>query len=103
MLASLAPRIVVDKAEVEEDEHLKPVIKKYSNKQNFMMQQGDYKSAEMQSIEDLSVKSISGTSFAVELKHRLGTGPELGRIEYATSQIEKTAESYKFISFDGKR
>ena len=102
--APSAPSIVVDKAEVEKDDHLKSVIKKYFNRQTFMSVShvGGGRRIELISFEDLSVKSISGTTFLVDIKYRAGTGLTGGRIGYATAKIEKTADSYKVISFARK-
>ncbi|MCZ6839388.1 MAG: hypothetical protein O7G13_08925, partial [Alphaproteobacteria bacterium] len=94
--------IVVDKAKVEKDDHLKTVITKYFNKQKFMGR-SSARSLEILDIEDLSVKSISGTTVIVDIKYRAGKfGYGISHIEYATANIEKTVDSYKVISFDRK-
>lgn len=94
------PVIVVDKAEVEQDKYLKSVIKKYFNKWKFLPTRTVGQTAmEMVGIEDLSVKSISGTMFIADIKFRWTTNFGSG-IESATAEIEKTADSYKVISFD---
>ena len=102
LTAPPAPSIVVDKAEVEKDDHLKSVIKKYFNKQKFQIAFGGGRTVELISFKDLSVKSISGTTFLVDIKYRAGEG-SIDRLERATAKIEKTANSYKVISFDRKR
>ena len=91
----------VDKAEVEKDDHLKSVIKTYFNNQKFLKKTDANIVLEILDIEGLSVKSISGTTFIADIKYRAGIfGTGISSIEYATSKIEKTAESYKIISFD---
>ena len=106
LVAPPAPSIVVDKAQVENDDHLKSVIKKYFNKQRFRINRfGIVQDIVIADIEDLSVTSVSGTMFIADIKYRY-TIPDYGsfsHIEYATSKIEKTADSYKIISFDRKR
>ena len=96
-----ASSIVVDKAEVENDDHLKKVIKKYFNRRNFRW--WSHK-VEMLIITELSAKSISGTTFIVDIKYEQvvpGVRPiSTGR---ATANIEKTVDSFKIISFDRKR
>jgi len=79
------------------------VIKKYFNRQKFMINAWGGRTVALISFEDLSVKSISGTTFLVDIKYRAGGGISGGRLERATAKIEKTANSYKVISFDRKR
>ena len=98
-----APSIVVNKSEVENDSHLKSVIKKYFKKRKFMIRIGQLAHIVIADIEDLSVKSISGTTFLVDIKYRAGGGVSGGKLERATAKIEKTVDSYKVISFDRKR
>lgn len=59
----------------------------------------------MVDVKYLSIKSISGTTFTADIKYRYQSwGYSAGSgIEYATSKIEKTARSYKVISFDRKK
>jgi len=98
------PSIVVNKDELENDSHLETVIKKYFEKQKFAIPQWGGITIEILDIEKLSVKSISGTRFIADIKYRYGDfGSGYSGIEYATSTIEKTANSYKVISFDRKR
>ena len=105
LTAPPAPSIVVDKAEVEKDDHLKSVIKKYFNNQKFRINEFGIQDIEMVDVKYVSVKSISGTTFIADIKYRyaLPDYSSISKIEYATSKIEKTAESYKVISFDRKR
>ena len=95
-----APSIVVNKSEVEKDSHLKSAIKKHFNRQKFQRILGGTRTVELINFEDLSVESISGTTFLVDIRYRYGWGEAGSPIEYATSKIEKTADSYKIISFD---
>ena len=56
---------------------------------------------EMYSITELSVRSISGTTFIVDIKYGIGAGISMARdYEKATVKIEKTEDSYKIISYD---
>ena len=104
LVAPSTASIVVDKAEVEKDDHLKSVIRKYFNRQKFQTIVGGTRTIELINFEDLSVKSISGTTFTVDVKYRAGSiGSGSSKLERATSKIEKTADSYKIISFDRKR
>ena len=48
---------------------------------------------------DVSVKSISGTTFIIDIEYRQTEGSVNYR-GFATAKIEKTADSYKVISFD---
>ena len=80
------------------------MIKKYFNRQKFMINAWGGRTVALISFEDLSVKSISGTTFIADIKCRTGIfGTGVSQIEYATAKIEKTANSYKVISFDRKR
>ena len=90
--------IVVDKDEVENDDHLKSVIKQYFKKQVFIW----YTTAlKISYLKDLSVKSISGTTFVVDIEYEQTNG-NISKGGSATVKIEKTADSYKIISFDRK-
>ena len=99
LAAPPVPVIVVDKAELENDDHLKAVIKKYFNKWKFLEIRGLGRVMEIVSVEDLSVKSISGSTFITDIHYRY-EGNFLNRLGMATSNIEKTANSYRIISFD---
>ena len=98
LVAPPTPSIVLDKAEVENDDQLKSVIKKYLNTLGLMNSHArrigiDY-------FRDLSVKSISGTTFIVDIIFRADTERGQGKMGNATVKVEKTADSYKIISFD---
>ena len=95
--------IVVDKAEVENDDHLKSVIRKHYDEIKFMNQWSHV--LKMHDIEYLSVNAIAGTTFIADIRYRSskGIGAGYGKLENATVEIEKTADSYKVISFNRKR
>ena len=95
--------ILVDKAEVENDDHLKSVITNYFKKKKFKVSHGTFlKTSRMIAIYHISVKSISGSTFIVDLKYETSTGggQDAGGMENAMAKIEKTAVSYKVLSFD---
>ena len=89
--------IVVDKAEVENDDRLKTVIRKHFKGLGFRLY-STYK-LEIAYFHDLSVKSISGATFIVDIEYEQMSGPWIS-YGNATVNIEKTADSYKIISFD---
>ena len=81
------------------------MIKNYFNRQKFRINKFGIQDIEMVDVKYVSVKSISGTTFIADIKHRyeIPDYSSISSIEYATSKIEKTAKSYKIISFDRKR
>ena len=92
---------------VENDDRLKSVIKKYFNKWKFLSLTMNSEALEMINVEDLTVTSVSGTTFMADIQYRYKGGKDFSgesvRSGLATANIEKTADSYKIISFDRKR
>ena len=96
--AAAAPAAyAVDKTKVENDDHLKCVIKNYFKIQHFKHPKGGR--MEITVFYDISVKSISGTMFIVDIDYEQSDG-SLGKTGKATVKIEKTVDSYKIINFD---
>ena len=93
--------IVVDKTQVENDDQLKSMISKHFKGLRFIFKTKYV--LEIHSFQDLSVISISETTFIVDIKYRTSTDQGYGKYENATVEIEKTTDSYKIISFDRKK
>ena len=79
------PSIVVDKAEVEIDDRLKSVIREHFKRLGLIENQ-EY--LEIRSFQDLFVKSISGTTFIVDIRYRASAEIGYGKTETATVKIE---------------
>ena len=92
--------IVVDKIEVENDDQLKAVIREHFKRLRFKWN-SKYVLV-IHSFQDLSIKSISGSTFIVDIQYRSSTDQGYGQYENAKMKIEKTAESYTVITFDRK-
>jgi competence transcription factor ComK len=96
--------IVIDKIGVENDYHLKMIIKRYvDNLKIYYFAGRHYGKLEIISVLDVSVKTISGTTFILDISYEYSQEQSpstvLGK---ARMKIEKTAESYKVISSDKK-
>ena len=87
----------IDKAAIEKDGELKTMIRKYFNRLKFTDRSG--RPLRLVYVEDMSITSISGTTFIADIEYQWKQGPNR-RMESATAKIEKTAGSYKIISFD---
>ncbi len=97
LTAPSTPDVVVDKAEVETDDRLKSVIKRYFKNQHFMTRSG--KRLEIVYVENVSVESVSGTTFIARINYAFTTG-DVSSLGSTTSKIEKTADSYNIISWE---
>ena len=102
------PSIVVNKDEIENDDNLKTVIKRYFNDKKFMVSKWGGRTIQMLDIENLSIKSVSESTFMVNIKYRYGDdgvsgSSGIGGIENGTLKIKKTSTSYEVIRFDRKK
>ena len=95
--------LVVDNNEIERAARPQAVIKQYLNRKTVTTADWALNVMEMLNVDYLSVKSISGTTFIVDIAYQWKEERFDRRAGFATSEIEKTADSYKIISFDRKR